>query len=126
MKIVFYDLETTGGGRNRDHEIIQISAKYNDLEFETIIYPFGPISARATAFHGLSKDGQRQQLVFEGDLLDTVSPVEGFQEFLDFLERISRIGPSRRVILCSHNNKNFDSVRKYGTNFSSSSKLFIF
>ena len=111
VKIIYYDLETTGGGRNRDHEIIQIAAKYNDKEFTNFIYPFGPISARATAYHGFSKDGQNRQLSFRGRLFDTGSPITGFREFLDFLDEVR--GHSDRVVLCSHNNKNFDSVRKY-------------
>ena len=111
VKIVYYDLETTGGGRNRDHEIIQIAAKYNDEEFNIFIYPFGPISARATAFHGISKDGRNQQLISRGNLLPTARPIHGFQEFLDFLNGVR--GQSDRVVLCSHNNRNFDSVRKY-------------
>ena len=114
VKIVYYDLDTTGGGRNRDHEIIEIAAKYNDEEFFTYIYPTGPISARATAYHGFSKDGLNRQLSYRGRLFETVSPNEGFQEFLDFLDEVK--GHSERVVLCSHTNRTFDSVRKYPFN----------
>ena len=51
MKVVYYDLETSGG---RSHEIIQIAAKYNYQEFNQYIVPNGNISTYVTnRIHGI-------------------------------------------------------------------------
>ena len=109
MKIVYYDLETSGG---RSHEIIQIAARYNYQEFNQYILPDGPISSFVTNnIHGIYEDCG--ELVCQGEYLESSSPYYGLESFIDFLDEISYIGSRRRVVLCAHNNKNFDSVRKF-------------
>ena len=109
MKIVYYDLETSGG---QSHEIIQIAARYNYQEFNQYILPDGPISSFVTNnIHGIYEDCG--ELVCQGEYLESSSPYYGLESFIDFLDEISYIGSRRRVVLCAHNNKNFDSVRKF-------------
>ena len=109
MKIVYYDLETSGGAA---HEIIQIAAIYNNQEFNEFICPDGPISPYVTNnIHGISK--LYGELRFKGQVLESSSPSEGFESFIDFLNGVSNDEGKPRVVLCAHNNRNFDSVRKF-------------
>ena len=108
MKIVYYDLETSGG---RDHDIIQIAARYNDQEFNEFILPNGPISPFVTNnIHGIYEN--HGELYFRRQHLKSRCPRYGLELFISFLNAVSYIGSRRRVVLCAHNNKNFDSVRK--------------
>ena len=107
MKIVYYDLETSGG---RSHEIIQIAARYNYQEFNQYILPDGPISSYVTDnIHGIYEE--YGELVCQGQEVESSSPYYGLENFIEFLDEISCIGSRRRVVLCAHNNRNFDSVR---------------
>ena len=109
MKIVYYDLETSGG---RDHEIIQIAARYNDHEFNEFILPNGPISPFVTKkIHGIYENNG--ELYFRRQHLNSRCSRYGLELFIDFLDDISNFGGRPRVVLCAHNNRNFGSVRKF-------------
>ena len=103
MKIVYFDLETSGTSLQ---EIIQIGAKYNEKQFNQYITPDGPITDRAYQIHGIGKNGG-QLYNQHGKTLPGCAPDIGYQRFLNFLFRIK--GQSRRIILCAHNCRRFDS-----------------
>ena len=103
MKVVYFDLETSGTSLQ---EIIQIGAKYNDMQFNQYIIPDGDITNRAYQIHGIDKIGGR--LYDEnGKHVPGCFPDIGYQRFLNFLFRVK--GQSRRIVLCAHNCRRFDS-----------------
>ena len=109
MKVIYYDLETTGlrpmTGPN-GVEIVQIGAvckhtrNKKTQELDIYLVPNGRISPGATQVHGLTRD----ELI--GDLLDrkysnVFRPQEGLQEFMNFLEE-QREYDNEKILLVSN------------------------
>lgn len=110
LKIVYFDLETTGG---RFHEIIQIGAKYMDERncWQQYILPDGEISYKATEIHGMYKDDGIMYNSWHRPLA-ACSPSVGFNRFINFLYRVKGQSDNVTVVLCAHNCRSFDSHGK--------------
>jgi DNA polymerase-3 subunit epsilon len=93
MRPIYYDTETTGVKPKKD-KIIEIAAydPVNQKEFVSLINPFTPIPAEASAIHHITDE--------------MVSKAPSFKEvafdFIDFCHG--------DVVLIAHNNDNFDQL----------------
>ena len=100
---IFFDLETTGLGRNVD--IIQIGAIHeNGRTFNRFMFPDGEIDPGATDINGFTK---RRGILYRNgeEVEDVVTPREGLIDFLNWIKHDS----SKKVILISHNAFRFDA-----------------
>jgi len=108
VKVVFFDLETTG--LDQDCDIIQIGAvsSQDNATFSTFILPNKPMSESAVAVTGVQYDCEKKTLfrVHDGRPIEAKSREEGFREFANFLRRIGNHGG---VILVAHNCIQFDA-----------------
>ncbi|XP_058801515.1 uncharacterized protein LOC131670148 [Phymastichus coffea] len=92
--IVYFDLETNGFSKTAD--ILQIAARYGDIEFATYIQPTQVLKEEASAVHGLRLLNGRLQ--FNGKNVETVSLTEAMIGFYEFLHRFNK-----KCILTAHN-----------------------
>jgi len=107
LKVLYFDLQTTGGGGGF-HEIIQIGAKYkNQRGWEQYILPDREITPKATEIHGMFKcDGKLYNK--RQNPLAACAPNVGYQRFIDYLIEIQGSNDVT-VVLCAHNCKSFDA-----------------
>jgi DNA polymerase III alpha subunit (gram-positive type) len=115
MKVVFYDLETTGlnpGNNHRDVQIGSIGAVYKQtVTFHEYMVPTRTFSRKATEINGMTNYGGN--LYLNGDWVPEAVPMEdGLENFERFLE--CTVGDKRPyhddIVLVAHNNEKFDSV----------------
>ena len=108
-KLIVFDFETTGLGRNA--EICQIAAvgiKSDDPVWMKYILPDSDINPFASQVNGLTIDGNdsERRLLKDGNPVDTVSLEEGMSAFLAFLKDQS--ASVFRTILIAHKAATFD------------------
>ncbi|KAK0177111.1 hypothetical protein PV328_001190 [Microctonus aethiopoides] len=97
--VVYFDLETTGLDASK--EVVQIAAKYSEVEFNIYIKPEREFSSQASKFTGLHlKDNN---LFYKCNLLISHSKLDAAKSFLQFLESINNT-----IILIAHNCFKFD------------------
>jgi DNA polymerase III alpha subunit (gram-positive type) len=115
MKVVFYDLETTGlnpDNNHRDVQICSIGAVYKQtVTFHQYMVPTCTFSRKATEINGMTNYGGN--LYLNGDRVpDAVLMEDGLENFSDFLD--CSVGDKRPdhddIVMVAHNNKKFDSV----------------
>lgn len=97
---VFFDLETTGLGRNSD--ITQIAAKNGDNVFQRYVIPMVDIQIEASRVTGITYSQSTNIMYVHGE---KVEPVSLHKAMLDFLEFLSIL---EKPILIGHNICNFD------------------
>jgi len=100
--LIFFDLETTGLGKNVD--IIQIGAvRENGSTFSRTIFPPGEIQRGASEINGFTKS--RGILYQNGrEVENVVTPREGLIDFFNWVH-----DPRKNVILIAHNCFRFDA-----------------
>jgi len=99
-RVMFFDLETTGLFYNT-HEIIQISAKSDEKQFNLFVMPSAKtISSAATKLTGISKvkRGNRYQLLHKKRPVFSHQLHEALKEFVEFLESFPE-----KILLVAHN-----------------------
>ncbi|KAK0075914.1 hypothetical protein PV326_011190, partial [Microctonus aethiopoides] len=97
--VVYFDLETTGLDASK--EVVQIAAKYSEVEFNIYIKPEREFSSQASKITGLHlKDND---LYYKCNLLISHSKLDAAKSFLQFLESINNT-----IILIAHNCFKFD------------------
>ena len=106
MKIVYYDLETTGvnhSEKHKDVQIIQIGAVVEgaDKVFSQYLVPTCEIDKDSTKIHGISVS--KTGLSLHGKPLKCIEMCEGLKNFLIFLENLGE-----PVILVGYNSRKFD------------------
>ncbi|KYN15258.1 hypothetical protein ALC57_12525 [Trachymyrmex cornetzi] len=99
VNIVYFDLETTGFGRQM--EIVQIAAKFELSTFDIYIMPSLQISDKASEVTGLTI--KNNILFYNCSPVTTHSKKDAARSFLQFLKRV---GPN--IILVAHNCFRFD------------------
>ncbi len=104
MVVVFYDFETThldNKARHRGVQIVSIGAVTSSgkAKFKQHILPTIPISKRATEIHGLYKDHNGQLCNKDGDLVDSVNPREGLNNFKNFLNKVCNYGKDPVILV---------------------------
>jgi len=107
MKIVYYDLETTGVSHAEKHknvQILQIGAVEGDTDqmFEEYLMPTCQIDPDATKIHGLSVAGDKLRL--HGKKVNALPMKLGLQNFLSWVE-----GLGEPIILVGFNSNKFDN-----------------
>jgi len=113
MKLVFYDLETTGLHVPSGHENVQICAfalRFKDTN-KTSLYHFIPtcgISAGATRINGFQKINEN--LFKHGEFVEDAYPIaDGLEEFYNDI-RDYAYDCNDDIILVAHNNFKFDAI----------------
>lgn len=116
MKIVYYDLETTGLNWNRDAklhhvgvQIVSIGAyfKRDEKKFESYLIPTKPIDPDATKVNGMSLNSDGD-LVRNGSVVkDALELKSGLQYFISFLKDEVIRKQDEQVILVSYFNSFF-------------------
>jgi len=106
MKIVYYDLETTGVNHSEKHknvQIIQIGAVVDGSghTFSQYLVPTCEIDKDSTKIHGISLSGSGLSL--KGKQLKCTEMSKGLKNFLAFLESVGE-----PVILVGYNSRKFD------------------
>jgi len=107
MRIVYYDLETTGvshADKHKNVQLLQIGAVDADdgKEFEQYILPTCEIDSDATKVHGLSV--AKEGLLLRGKKVDAVEMKLGLERFLKWLEDFGE-----PVVLVGYNSSKFDN-----------------
>lgn len=129
MKVVYFDLETTGLNHQSRHEGVEICSiaainRPSRQRFYQHLIPQVPFMPAASRVNGMTK--RHGYLFKNGELVANALPIEdGLQEFLKFLRKIdTRTGDvGAPIILVAHNNFKFDGVVlkknfiKYGYNW---------
>lgn len=106
MKVVYYDLETTGVNHSEKHknvQIIQIGAvvEGSDESFSQYLIPTCDIEQESTKIHGIAVKGTGLSL--HGKPLKCTEMSKGLQHFLKFLEDLGE-----PLILVGYNSRKFD------------------
>ena len=99
-KAVVFDLQISGLGTQC--EILQISAKFEDYEYNAYIMPLYSLSSSASAITGL--EIQNTELVLDSVPVSTVSPRVAISGFITFLRSITH-----STVLTAHNGFKFDA-----------------
>jgi DNA polymerase III alpha subunit (gram-positive type) len=109
MKIVYYDLETTGFN-HAAVQICSIGAIYRGQEFHRYLIPTCSIPRAATNIHGMSK--VNGYLYLNGRLVEEAVPIdEGLEDFLVFLEEnVCQNDARRKVLLVGKINVTFELI----------------
>ncbi|XP_049928582.1 uncharacterized protein LOC126407591 isoform X3 [Epinephelus moara] len=101
--IVFFDLQTTGFGKQC--HIIQLSALCGERELKFFTLPGCPINQRATELTGFTiSDGR---LFLNGRPVDAVRVYYALTSFINFLRSCRSGRPRRPVLLAAHSAKRF-------------------
>ena len=109
MRIVFYDLETTGmshSDKHRNVQILQIGAVAEDSDdevFDQFLLPTCEIDPAATKIHGIAT-GRHDGLVVNNKKVAAVEMKLGLERFLSWLERLDD-----RILLVGYNSYKFDN-----------------
>jgi len=101
-KFVYFDLETSG--LELSHDILQIAAICDDLEFNIYILPTHAIPSQATKVNGISY--KNNQLFYKNKQVEAMNLCDAllaFSEFLNF--------DSKSCVLVAHNGNRFDFPR---------------
>jgi len=106
MRLVFYDLETTGVNHHEKHkdvQILQIGAVVEESgkTFSKYLIPTCDIDKESTKIHGISTTNSGLSL--HGAPLKCTEMSKGLSEFMSFLEDIGE-----PVILVGYNSRKFD------------------
>ena len=104
MKIVSFDLETTGLDLAKD-DIVEIGAVCLGQTFQAYLQPAVLIRPEATNIHGITKSRQGP-LMLGGSFLKTQSRTQGLIAFTRWLENISK---GKGAVLVAHNCFGFDA-----------------
>ena len=118
LRVIFFDLETTGADQRTQHDGIQIcsmaASTYAEegeaKKFLAYVKPtcaFQPIASR---INGMTMEGDN--LVKYGKTVETaLSLMQGLQDFLTFIETVKDDeGRDTRIVLTAHNCFNFDAI----------------
>ncbi|XP_044595305.1 uncharacterized protein LOC123272509 [Cotesia glomerata] len=97
--VVFFDLETTGLDASK--EVVQIAAKYSDVEFDIYIKPEREFSLQASKITGLEL--KNSTYIANSNLGRAHSKVNAAKSLLQFLKSINS-----PIILVAHNCFRFD------------------
>ncbi|XP_052065212.1 uncharacterized protein LOC127705004 [Mytilus californianus] len=97
---VFFDLETTGLGRNSD--IIQIAAKSNSNSFNRYVIPRVDIQIEASKITGITYSHGTNKTYVQGDIVEPVTLHKALLDFIHFLKE------QNQPIILGHNICNFD------------------
>ncbi|CAC5358290.1 unnamed protein product [Mytilus coruscus] len=97
---VFFDLETTGLGRNND--IIQIAAKTNSNSFNRYVIPRVDIQIEASKITGITYSHGTNKMYVRGEIVEPVSLHKALLDFIHFLKE------QNQPIILGHNICNFD------------------
>jgi len=119
MKLVYFDLETTGINFPMQHkgvEIVSIGAVCEEETFHVEMIPTTEIQRGASVVNGYKKE--EGKLLYRGkEVVEAMQPKDAIEQFLDFLEKqmgndeTDAGGDSlHKMVLISHNNKNYDSI----------------
>lgn len=95
----FFYLETTGLDASK--EVVQIAAKYSDVEFDIYVKPEREFSLQASKITGLEL--KNENLYYNSNLVISHSKVNAAKSFLQFLKSINST-----IILVAHNCFRFD------------------
>jgi len=112
LKVVFFDLETTGIDQRTRHDKIQIctiSAYHEGAMFEGYLKPTNKFQPGATRFNGMS--------MFRGNLMKNGKKVEsaetmasGLRRFIAWLTDVCEPEKNDKIVLIAHSCHNFDAV----------------
>ena len=119
MKLVYFDLETTGINfpmQQQGVEIVSIGAVCEEEKFHVEMIPTTEIQRGASVVNGYKKE--EGKLLYRGkEVVEAMQPKDAIEQFLDFLEKqmgndeTDAGGDSlHKMVLISHNNKNYDSI----------------
>ncbi|XP_052071133.1 uncharacterized protein LOC127709568 [Mytilus californianus] len=97
---VFFDLKTTGLGRNSD--IIQIAAKSNSNSFNRYVIPRVDIQIEASKITGITFSHGTNKMYVRGDIVEPVTLHKALLDFIHFLKE------QNQSIILGHNICNFD------------------
>ncbi|CAG2241005.1 unnamed protein product [Mytilus edulis] len=97
---VFFDLETTGMGRNSD--IIQIAAKSYSNNFNRYVVPRVDIQIEASKITGITYSHGTNKMYVRGQIVEPVSIHKALLDFIQFLKE------QNQPIVLGHNICNFD------------------
>ncbi|CAC5422264.1 unnamed protein product [Mytilus coruscus] len=97
---VFFDLETTGLGRNC--EITQIAAKVGENVFQKYVIPRVDIQIEASRVTGITYSQSTNIMYVHGENVEPISIQKALLDFLEFLSVLEK------PILIGHNICNFD------------------
>ena len=118
MKLVYFDLDTTGLNKptHEGVEIVSIGAICDEETFHVEMIPTIGISKGASEVNGYRKQGGK--LLYRGnEVVEAIQPKDAIKQFLDFLEKqmandeTDAGGDSlHKIVLISHYSKNYDSI----------------
>lgn len=111
IKVFSFDIETTG--LQRDSEIVQIACAslHKEYEYNSFAVPEKNISAGASKVNKLSttfRNGQKVLLRESKVVACDVTPKQGLENFVNFLEETKKESNSKAIVLIAHNGNNFD------------------
>ena len=111
MKLLFFDLETTGFGFEKC-SIIQLAAIMVDIDAENKLKPLGAINLKMRPRIGKMID--QRSLEVNGYSVDEImswkDDHEAYKEFIAFLDKyIDKYDTLNKAKLCGYNNSHFDN-----------------